>query len=73
MIHEIGDLVTYIPFEGCSEELYQNGKVKSIGSDGHYFVVFHCNNEWDNYADYTGQLTDGKQLIKGWIDERIEI
>lgn len=67
---KVGDKVHYIPFEGCDDTLIQNGKVKSL-SDMVYnivFVVFNCNNEWDNYMDYTGQGTSVKQLKKGWYE-----
>jgi len=63
---KIGDKVTYIPFKGAAESLYEKGIIKSIQENG-VFVVFHCNEDWDNYQDYTGQLC-GKHsiLCEGW-------
>ena len=58
-----GDIVTYSPFSGNK----QYGKVKSICDDpGFAFVVFSCNDDWDNYEQYTGQKTNIKNLTKGW-------
>jgi hypothetical protein len=63
----VGDKVHYIPFKGCNESQYQNGIVKSLHDDGDkVFVVYHCADEWDNYKNYTGALTNVNQLKKGW-------
>jgi hypothetical protein len=60
-----GDKVCYIPFDGCSKDLYENGIVKSVqGSIA--FVAYHCNNDWDNYMDYTGAATYLNNLKLGW-------
>lgn len=63
-----GDKVHYIPFEGCDSSKYENGIIKTMHPTeiNKCWVVFHCNNEWDRYYDYTGQLTDIKQLREGW-------
>lgn len=64
-----GDKVHYIPFEGADPSTYQNGIIKSFCDDPQYiFVVFHCNNEWDHFWDYTAQRTNINQLKKGWIE-----
>ena len=47
--------------------------IKSISNEHQCFVVFHCDNNWDNIANYTGQLTPTNQLIAGWIDNTEEI
>jgi len=44
----------------------ENGMVKEIAENG-IRVVFHCNEDWKNFRDYTGQLTSTHQLRKGWI------
>lgn len=64
-----GDKVHYIPFEDCDTSLYENGIIKTMHPTliDNCWVVYHCNNEWNRYCDYTGQLTDIKQLRKGWI------
>jgi hypothetical protein len=62
-----GDKVHYTAPHGAKE----NGKIKSIGDD-YAFVVFHCNNEWDKYEDYTGQKTELSQLKAGWFGEKTE-
>jgi len=55
----VGDYVWYVPFEGCLESDYEKGRVKSISDENYVFVVYHCNNDWDNYKDYTGQRIGG--------------
>lgn len=46
-----------------------NGVVKSV-SEKYAFVVYHCNNDWDNYKDYTGACTNIEDLTIGWIDNQ---
>lgn len=59
IIFKPGDKVTYIPEYGKPEP----GIIKSQCPDkNYYFVVFHCNNDWDDYANYTGQRTHKKYL-----------
>jgi hypothetical protein len=61
---KIGDKVHYSPQRGEKE----NGIVKLIYT--HIaFVVYHCNNDWHNYADYTGQSTEVIDLKPGWIEQ----
>ena len=63
-----GDKVYYIPFVDAKIETYQNGIVKHAipGRSDLLFVVFHFNNDPDNYRNYTGQLTSASNLRKGW-------
>ena len=37
------------------------GRVKSINSK-FVFVVFHCDTNWNNFTDYTGQACHPSQL-----------
>jgi hypothetical protein len=64
-----GDKVTYVPFKECDTSKYENGMIKSLSEyqDDHVFVVYHCNDDWQHYKDYTGALTNINQLILGWI------
>lgn len=59
-----GDFVHYIP-GGVGE--MENGRIKSINGNT-AFVVYHCNNEWDRYQEYTGAGTDISHLSLGWIN-----
>lgn len=59
-----GSYVHYNPEYGAPE----NGRVKSVG-ELTAFVVYHCNNEWSRYEDYTGQRTDLENLHLGWVDK----
>lgn len=65
---EEGTKVTYVPFKGCDVKDFEKGIVKSINemNPDSVFIVFHCNEDWENYKDYTGQSTNKTQLILGW-------
>jgi len=61
---KIGDKVHY-----TAPHCKKNGIIKSI-SDAPFecaFVVYNCADEWDNYQNYTGALTNIKDLTLGWI------
>jgi hypothetical protein len=57
----VGEKVTYI-----TSYKKEHGIVKSI-RDGNIFVVYNCNEDWDNYKDYTAANTPHKMLVKEWI------
>lgn len=63
-----GDKVTYVPIKGAPVE---KGIVKSMRDPENAFVVYHCNDEWHNYEDYIGNLTEVKQLKLGWPEDSI--
>jgi hypothetical protein len=59
----VGDKVNF-----CDSE---NGIVKYV--DRLYsFVVFKCNNDWENYFNYTAARCNNSKLKKGWIDEEVK-
>jgi hypothetical protein len=45
----------------------ENGIVKAIGV-AIVFVVYKCNNDWDNYKNYTAAATHPGSLKAGWAD-----
>lgn len=53
---EKGDLVNY---NG------ENGVVKKINIKI-VWVVFKCNNDWENYRNYTGESVKIEEIKKGW-------
>lgn len=55
---DIGRYVIYDDGFGTQER----GRLKSWGAK-FIFVVFKCNDKWDNYQDYTGQSCDPESLI----------
>jgi len=61
---KVGAKVHYTSPNGKKE----NGIVKVL-SKYIAFVVYHCNNDWGNYKDYTGQSTELKALSFGWVDD----
>ena len=46
----------------------ENGIVKTIRKNT-TFVVYKCNEDWENYTDYTGVNTNLSDLTYGWVDE----
>jgi len=64
---KIGDKVCYQPSH-FSETEWENGMVKEI--PGHtnncIRVVYSCAGEWDNFKNYTSQLTGLEHLTLGW-------
>lgn len=61
----VGAKVTYHPLFGPD----QKGIIKSTGNETTVFVVYHCNDDWDNYIAYMGQGTLLNELLVGWQDE----
>ena len=62
---QIGDKVTYIqPFSGKKEIGIVKAHVEF--SNDYVRVVYNCAEDWDNYENYTSQLTDVNHLVKGW-------
>jgi len=56
-----GMKVHYCPKYGRTE----NGIIKSHNTHT-AFVVYKCNDDWDNYHNYTGVSTRIEDLRKGW-------
>lgn len=61
--YKIGDKVHYDP--GYKKP--ENGIVKSLSS-GSAFVVYNCDDDWDNYQEYTGSRTYFEHLKPGWVN-----
>lgn len=58
-----GSKVTYT-YNGRNDK----GIIKSFPDDpGFAFVVYKCNDEWENYRNYTAQRTPIKHLKPGWL------
>lgn len=60
----VGQKVMYLnlPAGKC-----ENGIIKSLTEDGKAaFVVYNCNDDWENYENYTGVRTDLNDLCPGW-------
>lgn len=66
-----GDKVSYIPCEDCVPSQYEKGVVKIPCKRGEnqIRVVYHCNNEWAAYEEYTSQLTPISRIKIGWPNE----
>ncbi len=64
----IGDRVRYQP-EHYGPDQWENGLIKVIDTDRQkksVWVVYNCSGNWDRYADYTGALTNLRDLKLGW-------
>ncbi len=59
--------VLYTPSWGGAEK----GRIKSW-NDKFIFVVYKCNNEWDNFHDYTGCATNPTELEFIILKEKLE-
>lgn len=62
-----GQKVTYV-----TDYRKEQGIVKSISNDDYVFVVYHCNEDWDNYSNYTAERTRIKDLKLGWEENTNE-
>lgn len=68
---QVGQFVTYKD-HGKTEK----GRIKEVpeNSPGFVRVVFHCNNKWNSYMDYTSALTPIEYLEDGWNeDENLQV
>lgn len=64
---KVGDRV-YYQSPHSPKNTYEKGIISGVEkSKAHVFVVFHCNEDWDNYKNYSSQLTDLKSLYHGWV------
>lgn len=61
ILYSKGDKVTYNSGLGSPEP----DIVKRVESDL-VWVVYHCNEEWSRYEDYTAALTPLTFLTPGW-------
>jgi hypothetical protein len=59
---KVGDKVHYQPDYTDKQE---NGIVKEIRGS-YIFVVYHCDENWEEYQKYTAALTGIKHLKLGW-------
>ena len=57
-----------VMYRKASTAAPQRGVVKEVIDNQHAFVVYHCNNEWEQFRKYTGQHTNVKYLSEGWPD-----
>jgi len=65
---KIGDKVHYNPLRYIeTSRKYENGIVKEIVDQEYIRVVYHCDNDWENYKNYTGAMTATRDLFYGWI------
>ncbi len=65
---KVGDRVHYQP-SYYSENEFENGIVKEItksNNSSSIFVVYHWNNDLENFHQYTAALTNIRDLKLGW-------
>lgn len=65
---QVGDRVHFQPEYLLKEGKWENGVVKEIPEDytSYVRVVYKCNDDWDNYQEYTGVLTHCRDLHLDW-------
>lgn len=64
----VGQKVHYQP-EHYGDDKWENGIIKVIDTDRQkesVWVVYNCCGEWDRYQEYTGALTNLRDLKLGW-------
>jgi hypothetical protein len=63
-----GDKVHYQPEHYLSDDCFENGIVKEIPTHttDAVRVVYHANDDWDNYFNYTSALTNLRDLNLDW-------
>ena len=59
-----GQRVTYISHNGL-----ERGIVKSTSGPEHCFIVYHCDDRWDRYEEYTAARTRNCDIVDGWIQD----
>lgn len=67
---KVGYKVRYQGPHLVGSKTYENGIVKEIpdSTEEYVRVVYHCDNNWDRYFDYTGALTAVRNLEVGWYE-----
>jgi len=65
---KIGDKVCYQPEHYKSEGKWENGMVKEIPdhTNKSIRVVYNCAGDWDDFKNYTSELTSLTDLTLGW-------
>ena len=67
---QVGDKVCYQPVHYliAEPEKWENGMVKKIPDHTNTAVrvVYNCAGDWNNFKNYTGQLTNIQDLTLGW-------
>ncbi len=63
----VGMKVHYQP-DHFEDDEWEDGIVKEIRDTNRtgVWVVYNCSGYWDNYRDYTGALTNLRDLKIGW-------
>ena len=69
----IGQRVHYKPEHYKADDKFENGIVKEIPehTNTEIRVVYNCAGDWENYKEYTSQLTPVKHLFTGWKHKEI--
>ena len=64
---KIGDKVHFQPDHYHDHE-YENGMVKEIphATNKSVRVVYKCDSDWDNFRNYTSELSHANTLKHGW-------
>ncbi len=63
---KVSDKVCYQPSHFPGDK-WENGMIKEIrDSLDSVWVVYNCNGNWNRYKDYTGALTNLRDLKLGW-------
>lgn len=61
---EVDDMVIY--------NINTLGRVKKLNDDTHVFVVYNCNNSWNDYKDYTAANTHVSNLRHATLKDLVD-
>jgi hypothetical protein len=64
----VGMPVRYQPAHYGDGE-WENGIIKEIREGREVWVVYNCAGNWDSYMNYTGALTNLRDLKLGWREK----
>ena len=65
---KVGDKVYYQPDHYKKDNKWENGIVKEIPihTQESVRIVYNCNEDWDNFKNYTSAITNLRDLFIGW-------
>jgi hypothetical protein len=72
---KVGQKVHYEPIHYKESGKWENGIIKEIPdhTTESVRVVFNCGGDWNNYQNYTSQLTSLNDLNDGWKSNESEL
>jgi hypothetical protein len=64
---KIGDKVRFVGVGDMGKINNEKGIVEGLIGSTRVYVVYNCNKDWENYSDYSSQITSLEDLRLGWV------